>query len=121
MIRRWDAGLLEALQQHLDSPHASRMMRRRKVISERTFADAKEKHGFAKCQFRGRGKVQVQALLTATAMNVKKLMRQQPVPQSGWAAPGSLNPSALLAHRIICVGPVARLTHRRNPGHRRIR
>jgi hypothetical protein len=69
VIRRWEAGPLEALQEHLDTAHARRMMRRRKVISEQTFADAKERHGLARRQFRSRGKVQVQALLTAAAMN----------------------------------------------------
>lgn len=40
---------------------------------ERSFADAKVLHGLRYCRFRGRDNVQIQALLTATAMNIKKI------------------------------------------------
>lgn len=40
---------------------------------ERSFADAKELHGLRYCRFRGREKVQEQALLTATSQNIKKI------------------------------------------------
>jgi len=40
---------------------------------ERSFADAKELHGLRYCRFRGREKVQQQALLTATCQNIKKI------------------------------------------------
>ncbi|SMF25991.1 transposase, partial [Paenibacillus barengoltzii] len=40
---------------------------------ERSFADAKELHGLRYCRFRGRKKVQQQALMTATCQNIKKI------------------------------------------------
>lgn len=40
---------------------------------ERSFADAKELHGFRYCRFRGKGKVLEQALMTATVQNIKKI------------------------------------------------
>jgi hypothetical protein len=40
---------------------------------ERSFADAKELHGLRYCRFRGRQKVQEQALMTAICQNIKKI------------------------------------------------
>ncbi|SMF47781.1 Transposase and inactivated derivatives [Paenibacillus barengoltzii J12] len=40
---------------------------------ERSFADAKELHGLRYCRFRGKQKVQQQALMTATCQNIKKI------------------------------------------------
>jgi len=40
---------------------------------ERSFADAKELHGLRYCRYRGRRSVQEQALMTATAQNIKKI------------------------------------------------
>jgi hypothetical protein len=40
---------------------------------ERNFADAKELHGLRYCRFRGREKVQEQALLTTTSQSIKKI------------------------------------------------
>ncbi|HEY0829245.1 MAG TPA: IS1182 family transposase [Bacilli bacterium] len=40
---------------------------------ERSFADAKELHGFRFCRLRGKANVQEQALMTATVQNFKKI------------------------------------------------
>lgn len=45
----------------------------RKQTVERSFADAKELHGFRYCRCRGLEQVQEQALMTATAQNIKKI------------------------------------------------
>jgi transposase len=42
---------------------------------ERSFADAKELHGLRRCRFRGKEKTQEQALMTAIAQNLKKIVR----------------------------------------------
>jgi hypothetical protein len=55
-------------------------------VSEHINADAKEKHGMHRAQFRGRRKMQIQALLTAATMNLKRLMARRPVAQSGMVA-----------------------------------
>lgn len=46
---------------------------RRKETVERSFADAKQLHGYRYAQFRGRSKVQMQCLMVATAQNMKKI------------------------------------------------
>lgn len=46
---------------------------RRKETIERVFADMKEKHGMRWTTLRGLGKVQAQATLVATCMNLKKM------------------------------------------------
>ena len=46
---------------------------RRKETVERSFADAKQLHGYRYAQFRGRSKVQMQCLMVANAQNMKKI------------------------------------------------
>jgi len=100
VIRRWDAEMWEEIERHLASSHARRMLRRRHAISERIFADAKDKHGLTHARFRRRWKVQIQALLTATAMNLKQLAKRPPLPQSGWAVGCAAgHPMPVAAHR----------------------
>ena len=88
VIRRWDVDIWEQVEAYLLTRRARRLLKRRQVVSETVFADAKVKHGMDQAQFRGRPKMQIQALLTATAMNLKRLLRQGPVPQAGIAALG---------------------------------
>lgn len=45
----------------------------RKETIERVFADAKVKHGMRYTQFRGLARLKMQALLTFSCMNLKKL------------------------------------------------
>jgi len=53
---------------------------------EPIIADGKDKHGLRRAQFRGRGNMHIQAVLTASVLNIKQLVRWGPVPQSGAAA-----------------------------------
>ena len=85
MTRRWEAGLWEKVEQHLQTRHARRQLRRRCTVVEPLIADGKEKHGLRRAQFRGRGNMLIQALLTATVLNIKQLVRWGPVAQSGAA------------------------------------
>lgn len=50
------------------------IMRRRSETIERSFADAKQLHGYRYARFRGREKVETQALMTAIAQNIKKIV-----------------------------------------------
>ena len=86
VIRRWDVDIWEQVEAYLLTRRARWLLRRRQVVSETVFANAKVKHGLDQAQFRGRPKMQIQALLTATAMNLKRLLRQRPLPQAGIAA-----------------------------------
>lgn len=51
------------------------LRRKRHETVERSFADAKELHGLRYARFRGLAKVTEQCLLTALAMNIKKMAR----------------------------------------------
>jgi DDE family transposase len=54
ITRRWDADLVEAMQARFATRRGRALLRQRHIVSERINADAKEKHEFAKAQFRGR-------------------------------------------------------------------
>ncbi|WP_156160086.1 IS1182 family transposase, partial [Paenibacillus sp. E194] len=49
------------------------LYRRRKETIERSFADAKELHGFRYCRLRGLQNIREQALMTAAVQNMKKM------------------------------------------------
>ena len=83
--RHWDAEDLKAARAHLSTPRSRRQFGRRQVVSERVMAELKCKHGFERVQFRGRASVQIQALLTAAAFNLKQLIKRGPEAQAGWA------------------------------------
>jgi IS5 family transposase len=90
VTRRWEARLWEEVERHLQTRQARRLLRRRKAVVEPIIADAKIKHGMVRAQFRGREKMQIQALLTAATLNLKQLVRRLPVGQSGAAALAAL-------------------------------
>jgi transposase len=48
--------------------------RRRSETVERSFADAKQLHGYRYARFRGRKKVEAQCLMTAIVQNIKKIV-----------------------------------------------
>ena len=69
----------------LTAPLAKELKRRRCIWPETVFANAKEFHGLDEAKYRGRWKVEIQMLMTATAMNLKKLAKYKGLPttQSG--------------------------------------
>jgi IS5 family transposase len=68
----WQASKERANERRL-SAYGKAIYARRKETVERSFADAKELNGYRYARFRGRNKVQAQALLTAVAQNMKKI------------------------------------------------
>jgi transposase len=54
---------------------ARKAARLRRVCSERTFAEAKERHGLRRAQQRGLGNMDIQALLTAAVINLKRYLK----------------------------------------------
>ena len=77
--------------------------KRRKETVERSFADAKELHGYRYARLRGRMKVQEQALLTAACQNMKKIAMElckrianRPVPK-GPQGPSNGGATAFIA------------------------
>ncbi len=83
--RSWVANVVDQARERVNSRIGRVRLRRRQVICERVMADLKSKHGFERAQFRRRPSVQIQALLTATIINVKQLIKRRPEAQSGRA------------------------------------
>ena len=63
----------ERVDAHRLTDWGKRLYKRRKETVERSFADAKQLFGHRYARFRSRAKVQTQALLAATAQNIKKI------------------------------------------------
>jgi len=51
------------------------MQKLRHTVIEGVFGQAKTYHGMAKARFRGLKKVEMQFLMTATVLNLKKMVR----------------------------------------------
>ncbi len=49
--------------------------KRRSETVERSFADAKQLHGYRYARFRGKAKVENQSLMTAIVQNIKKMVK----------------------------------------------
>jgi len=58
-----------------DSGYGQVMQKLRHTVIEGVFGQAKTYHGMAKARFRGLKKVEIQFLLTATALNLKKMIK----------------------------------------------
>jgi transposase len=84
--RSWESATVDQVRADLASRHGRLRLRQRQAVAERIIADLKCKHGFERAQFRGRASVQIQALLTATVVNLKQLLRRGPEAQGGLAA-----------------------------------
>lgn len=63
----------ERINQHRLTPEGKAIYARRKETVERSFADAKQLHGYRYARFRGKSKVQAQCLLAAAVQNMKKI------------------------------------------------
>nr|WP_229740831.1 IS1182 family transposase [Ornithinibacillus halotolerans] len=63
----------EQIRENRLSKSGKMLYKKRKETIERSFADGKELHGLRYCRLRGRENVQEQALMTATAQNIKKI------------------------------------------------
>src|SRR6266851_3584290 len=114
--RSWGAEISDRARVHVASRLGQRRLRRRQVVSERIMADLKSKHGFERAQFRRRPSVQIQALLTATVINLKQLVKRRPEAQSGRAMPLAQRVLPAL-HRLFEAGQAALKTvFAPNPG-----
>jgi transposase len=101
MFRPDDGGLRDRTVAYLRTFRARQSIRRRKAWVETVFGDGKERRGLRRARFRGRDGVRVQALLTATAYNLRKLaLRKTTRPGTGAGTAEKRPPT----HRI---GPVS--------------
>lgn len=63
----------EKVRENRLSKSGKKLYAKRKETIERSFADAKQLHGFRYCRLRGLKNVQEQALMTAACQNIKKI------------------------------------------------
>lgn len=61
--------------QDMSEPLFAEKMRERRWKVEGIFAEAKNNHGLSRAKYRGRKKVQIQAFMTATIQNIKRLLK----------------------------------------------
>src|SRR5215210_925126 len=73
-----DDGLRDRTIAYLRSGPARRLIRQRKAWVETVFGDGKERRGLRRARCRGLDAVRIQALLTATAQNIRKLALHRP-------------------------------------------
>jgi transposase len=104
----WESSR-ERMDQHRLSRVGKRIYKRRKETVERSFADAKQLHGHRYARFRGVKRVQQQALLAATAQNIKKIALL--LSRTGPNLPGSVLIAILHAytdhlHRYQQIAPI---------------
>jgi transposase len=73
-----DGGLRDRTVAYLRTGPARRLIRQRKAWVETVFGDGKERRGLRRARCRGLDAVRIQALLTATAQNIRKLALHRP-------------------------------------------
>ncbi len=74
VLRSLDQDLFEEVQTQMRDPVFRQKMSERMWKIEGLFAEAKQNHGLSRARYRGRSKVQIQAYLSATAQNLKRLV-----------------------------------------------
>ncbi|MDI6816284.1 MAG: transposase [Actinomycetota bacterium] len=74
-ITRYDSDCVEKARAWLASDEGAVLFGLRKTVIEGLFGQAKSFHGLARAKLRGIEKMEIQVLLTATTLNLKKLVR----------------------------------------------
>jgi hypothetical protein len=74
VLRNVDQDLFEEVQAKMRDPTFRQKRSERMWKSEGLFAEAKQNHCLARAKYRGRGKVQIQAYLSAIVQNLKRLV-----------------------------------------------
>jgi hypothetical protein len=125
-----DDGLRDRTVAYLRTGPARRLIRQRKAWAETVFGDGKERRGLRRARCRGLDAVRIQALLTATAQNIRKLALHRPpgpiaspvsAPTASYHAPtGPFDASTSRPCRLMGLRRSARSFNRRRlrPLHR---
>src|SRR6266545_6057662 len=103
MFRPDDGGLRDRTVAYLRTFRARQSIRRRKAWVETVFGDGKQQRGLRRARFRGRDGVRIQALLTATAYNIRKLaLRKTTRPGIGAGTAAKRTPTARIRPVDAC-------------------
>jgi hypothetical protein len=81
-ITRFDTPYVHRAEAACATASGKRLLKRRQTCIEGVFGRAKSQHGLARARWRGLTNMTVQALLTMTVMNLKKLMNALPKDRS---------------------------------------
>lgn len=73
-MTRIDGDYFEKAEEFLGSCAGRALFAHRKTVIEGIFGQSKSLHGLSRAKMRGLEKVEIQALMTATAVNLKKLV-----------------------------------------------
>jgi transposase len=74
VVTRYDTPYADRAKQACESYRGRRLLQLRQTCIEGLFGQAKSLHGMARARWRGLKKVLMQVLLTATVLNIKKLL-----------------------------------------------
>lgn len=105
-LSRYEDALAKARRRQ-ETAAAKRAARQRKICSERMFAEAKANHGLARAHQRGLGNVHIQALLTATVLNLKRYLSAQ---TRAFPAAGALPGDKITCSSQIFPAPVLQIS-----------
>ena len=75
-VSRFDNDYYEKAKNWCNSPMGRRLYILRKTVIEGLFGDAKAHHGLSRAKLRRLNNIEIQLLLTATVLNLKKLFRK---------------------------------------------
>jgi len=75
IVSHYDSPCYQKAREWYKSDYGQTMQKLRGTIIEGIFGQAKTYHGMARSKFRGISKVEIQFLLTATALNLKKMIK----------------------------------------------
>lgn len=76
MISRFYGEWVENAKHWIKSSYGKRLLRNRKVYIEGIFGEGKERHLLRRMLFRGLKKAKIQVILTASVMNLKRLVKE---------------------------------------------
>ena len=90
VFRSFFESYLDRVKGYRQLPAYRRALRKRHVLLESLFGEAKQWHGLRRFRLRGLHKVNTEGLMVAAGQNVKRLLRQRdpqkwPVPSALWA------------------------------------
>jgi transposase len=74
-VTHYDSNYYSKAREWYYSCHGKCLQKLRRVVIEGVIGNAKSYHGMGKAKLRGREKVQIQFLLTASALNLKKMVK----------------------------------------------
>ena len=101
-VTRFDTPYVERAQAACDSAHGKRLLKKRQTCMEGLFGQAKSQHGLDRARLRGLFKMQIQGLLTAVVLNVKKLLQAVYCRRAGVCRIGFCRVRDILAFGVLC-------------------